>query len=130
MTITQIIYALETARRRNISKAADALFVSQSALSQQLQKLEKELGYALFERTAHGLQITAEGMQFCEEAQPLIEHWEQFQKVVHADSAIKKRQVAELKALVTDIDPSAFIILQESHQVLGEGFKRYNKNDL
>ena len=93
MTVTQIIYALETAQRRNISKAADALFVSQSALSQQLQKLEKELGYQLFERTAHGLQITAEGMLFCEEAQPLIEHWEQFQKSVHADSAVKKRQL-------------------------------------
>ena len=93
MTVAQIIYALETARRRNISKAADALFVSQSALSQQLQKLEKELGYQLFERTAHGLQITAEGMQFCDEAQPLIEHWEQFQKTVHADSAVKKRQL-------------------------------------
>lgn len=45
-------------------------------------------------------------------------------------SAIKKRQAAELKNLVMDIDPNAFIILQESHQVLGEGFKRYNKNDL
>lgn len=45
-------------------------------------------------------------------------------------SAIKKRQAAELKNLVTDIDPDAFIILQESHQVLGEGFKRYNKHDL
>ena len=45
-------------------------------------------------------------------------------------SAIKKRQAAELKQLVIDIDPNAFIILQESHQVLGEGFKRYNKNDL
>ena len=45
-------------------------------------------------------------------------------------SAIKKRQAAELKALVTDIDPNAFVILQESHQVLGEGFKRYSKNDL
>ena len=45
-------------------------------------------------------------------------------------SAIKKRQAAELKNLVMDIDPDAFIILQESHQVLGEGFKRYNKNDL
>lgn len=45
-------------------------------------------------------------------------------------SAIKKRQAAELKNLVMDIDPTAFIILQESHQVLGEGFKRYNKNDL
>lgn len=45
-------------------------------------------------------------------------------------SAIKKRQAAELKNLVMEIDPNAFIILQESHQVLGEGFKRYNKNDL
>ena len=29
-----------------------------------------------------------------------------------------------------DIDPDAFIILQEAHQVLGDGFKRYSKNDL
>lgn len=93
MTITQIIYALETAQRKNISKAASALFVSQSALSQQLQKLERELGYQLFERTAHGLQMTAEGVLFCEEAQPLLEHWEQFQKTVRMDSAVKKRQL-------------------------------------
>ena len=45
-------------------------------------------------------------------------------------SAIKKRQAAELKQLVMDIDPDAFIILQEAHQVLGDGFKRYSKNDL
>jgi len=91
MTITQIIYALETARRKNISKAADELFVSQSALSQQLQKLEKELGYRLFERTVHGLQITEEGSAFCEEAEGLITHWEQFQKAVRQDAALKKR---------------------------------------
>ena len=45
-------------------------------------------------------------------------------------SAIKKRQAAELKQLVMDVDPNAFIILQEAHQVLGDGFKRYNKHDL
>lgn len=45
-------------------------------------------------------------------------------------SAIRKRQAAELKQLVMDLDPDAFIILQEAHQVLGEGFKRYNKNEL
>lgn len=45
-------------------------------------------------------------------------------------SAIKKRQAAELKELVTEVDPNAFIILQEAHQVLGDGFKRYSKNDL
>ena len=91
MTITQIVYALETARRKNISKAADALFVSQSALSQQLQKLEKELGYQLFERTVHGLEMTAEGVAFCDEAQPLFEHWERFQKAVRSDGIVKKR---------------------------------------
>lgn len=45
-------------------------------------------------------------------------------------SAIKKRQAAELKQLVTSVDPDAFIILEEAHQVLGDGFKRYSKNDL
>ena len=45
-------------------------------------------------------------------------------------TAIKKRQAAELKNLIAEIDPGAFIILQEAHQVLGEGFKRYSKNDL
>ncbi len=45
-------------------------------------------------------------------------------------SAIKKRQAAELKQLVMDVDPDAFIILQEAHQVLGDGFKRYSRNDL
>lgn len=44
--------------------------------------------------------------------------------------AIKRRQVAELKELVHEIDPNAFVILQDAHQVLGDGFKRYDKNDL
>lgn len=45
-------------------------------------------------------------------------------------SAIKKNQVSELKNLVIEQDPDAFIILQEAHQVLGDGFKRYDKNAL
>lgn len=49
-------------------------------------------------------------------------------KVVLA--AIKKQQLAELKELVTAIDPDAFIIVQEAHQVLGDGFSRYSKDSL
>lgn len=45
-------------------------------------------------------------------------------------TALRKRQTAELKAILADIDPGAFIILQEAHQVFGEGFRRYSKNDL
>ncbi|MDO5401680.1 MAG: YitT family protein [Eubacteriales bacterium] len=49
-------------------------------------------------------------------------------KVVLA--AVKKQQITELKELVMEIDPSAFVIVQEAHQVLGDGFSRYSKNAL
>ena len=45
-------------------------------------------------------------------------------------TAVKKQQVAELKELVMRIDPAAFIIVQEAHQVLGDGFSKYSKDDL
>ena len=49
-------------------------------------------------------------------------------KVVLA--AVKKQQLAELKELVMQIDPDAFVIVQEAHQVLGDGFSRYHKHSL
>ncbi len=49
-------------------------------------------------------------------------------KVVLA--AVKKQQITELKELVTQIDENAFIIVQEAHQVLGDGFGRYSKHSL
>ena len=45
-------------------------------------------------------------------------------------TAVKKQQLAELKELVIRIDPKAFIIVQEAHQVLGDGFSRYSKESL
>ena len=45
-------------------------------------------------------------------------------------TAVKRQQIAELKALVVEIDPNAFIIVQEAHQVLGDGFARYSKDSL
>lgn len=45
-------------------------------------------------------------------------------------TAVKKQQVAELKELVMDIDPNAFVIVQEAHQVLGDGFIQYSRHSL
>lgn len=45
-------------------------------------------------------------------------------------SAVKRKQLAQLKELVMTIDPNAFLILQDAHQVLGDGFKRYDRNEL
>ena len=45
-------------------------------------------------------------------------------------TAVKKQELADLKKVIITVDPDAFIILQESHQVLGEGFVRYSDNSL
>ena len=45
-------------------------------------------------------------------------------------TAVKRQQITELKELVMQIDPAAFVIVQEAHQVLGDGFSRYHRNAL
>ena len=44
--------------------------------------------------------------------------------------AVYPKQVAMLKDIVVSIDPYAFVILQEAHQVLGDGFLRHTKDSL
>ena len=44
--------------------------------------------------------------------------------------AFKQREIAAIKAAVKDIDPTAFVIVCNAHEVLGEGFRDYKKDDL
>lgn len=45
-------------------------------------------------------------------------------------TAVKKKQLAQLKELVMTVDPNAFLILQDAQQVLGDGFKTYDRYSL
>ena len=45
-------------------------------------------------------------------------------------TAVKKGQLAQLKEMVVSIDPGAFIIVQEAHQVLGDGFAKFTHDSL
>lgn len=51
----------ETARHKSFSKAAKDLYISQSAISQCIHQLEKDLGAILFVRSRHGVTLTKEG---------------------------------------------------------------------
>ena len=44
--------------------------------------------------------------------------------------AFKQRQIVALKRTVKEIDPAAFLIVCEAHEVLGDGFREYKQNDL
>ena len=63
----------QTVRLGSVSRAAEALYVSQPAITLQLQALERELGVALFERSGRRLAPTREGQLLYEMAQPLVE---------------------------------------------------------
>ncbi len=63
----------QTVRLGSVSRASEALFVSQPAVTQQLQALERELGVVLFERSGRRLVPSREGQLLYEMAQPLVE---------------------------------------------------------
>ena len=62
----------QTVRLGSVSRAAEALFVSQPAITLQLQALERELGVSLFERSGRRLAPSREGEVLYELAQPLV----------------------------------------------------------
>ncbi len=68
--LPQIEAFLEVARRQNLSRAAEALFVSQPTLTARLQSLESSLGEQLFVRTRRGMRLTEAGETFL----PFAEH--------------------------------------------------------
>lgn len=72
MELTQLKYFQETADHDTFSKAAQALHITQPALSKSIAKLERELGCHLFERGPGPLTLTAQGRTFlywCRQAQ-------------------------------------------------------------
>lgn len=73
MDTKQIEYILKIAEENNITKAAEKLFITQSALNQQLLKLEKELGTPLFHRSRANWGLTEAGRIYVEGAKAALQ---------------------------------------------------------
>jgi DNA-binding transcriptional LysR family regulator len=73
MEIRVLRYFLEIARAGNMSRAAEALHVSQPTLSKQMKNLEQELGKKLFSRGSTGLSLTDEGMLLRKRAEDILD---------------------------------------------------------
>lgn len=72
MDIYQMKYVLALAKHHNFTQAAESCYISQSSLSQQISKLEKELGVKLFDRTTRTIRITEAGQTFVEMAENIL----------------------------------------------------------
>lgn len=73
MTLQQLEYMVALSRLRHFGRAAEACGVTQSTLSSMVQKLEKELGLALFTRSAHGVSPTPSGEKLIAQARHILD---------------------------------------------------------
>jgi DNA-binding transcriptional LysR family regulator len=74
MEFRQLRYFVTLTEELNFGRAAAREHIVQSALSQQLQRLERELGVRLLERTTHHVRLTPAGTAFLREARQIIAH--------------------------------------------------------
>lgn len=73
MELRVLRYFLMVAREENITKAAQALHVTQPTLSRQMAQLEEELGVKLFNRKSHNIELTEEGVLLRRRAQEMMQ---------------------------------------------------------
>ena len=102
----------QVARLGSVSRAAEALYVSQPAVSQQLQALERELGARLFERSGRRLLPTREGEALYALARPLVEG-------IDALPAAFRRQLAGMDAGELEIAANSSTILYLLPRIVG-----------
>ena len=66
---------LELNRTRHFGRAAEALFVTQAAVSSRLKSLERQLGVMLFERSRRDMRLTPEGSRLIRHSERMIASW-------------------------------------------------------
>jgi LysR family transcriptional regulator, transcriptional activator of the cysJI operon len=94
MNITYLISFIETVRQDSISKAAKNLHMTQSALSQQLQTLEKSLNANLLIRSNKGISLTDEGEIVLSYAEAMVNLYDNMTKEI---DQCKKSELEEIR---------------------------------
>lgn len=150
MNLLHMKYAVEIAETNSINKAADKLYVGQSALSRAIKELEASLGVTLFERSAKGMFLTADGEIFIRHAKNVLAQIDEIENMFSGGTISKKHfsvsvprasYIAEAFAefsKVIDKDTQAEILYKETNSmravknILQEDYKlgiiRYAEN--
>ncbi len=70
----QLYVFIQVADKGSFSKAAEALFLSTTAIMNQMNQLEKQIGLKLFDRTPRGVQLTKAGKSLYKDAMFMIQY--------------------------------------------------------
>ena len=111
MELRQLRYFVTLAEELHFGRAADREHIVQSALSQQVQRLERELGVRLLERSTHHVGLTAAGVVFLAEARQILA------QVDRAAAVVRSAAGAAAALRVGIIDSSYDSMPQILHEV-------------
>src|SRR5260370_15569756 len=84
MTLTQIRYFIAAAEAESVSRAAQEMRISQSAITAAIQALEHDTRASLFQRHAKGMRLTHEGHQMLRHARRILAAVADARRAVHA----------------------------------------------
>ena len=84
---------LEVSRTRHFGQAAEAMFLTQAAVSSRIKTLEKMLGVQLFDRVKRDIQLTPEGHRLVTRADFLISEWRKIRQETSAGGAKQQLSV-------------------------------------
>ena len=93
MELRQLLYTLQIAEEKNFSRAADKLHIAQPSLSQQLAKLETELGVRLFQRNTSSVELTHAGESFVTHARRILNAVEELKQEMDDISQLQAGKV-------------------------------------
>ncbi len=85
MNIDHLKYAVEIAKTKSISKAAENLYMGQPNLSRAVKELEDSLGIVIFNRTPKGISTTPEGEEFLHNARRIIKQVDKMEEFYHTN---------------------------------------------
>ena len=85
MDTTLLKTFLEVAKTRHFGRSADALFITQSAVSARIKLLEETLGVELFIRKRNDIQLTPAGQRLHQHAENLVRGWERARQDIALD---------------------------------------------
>jgi LysR family transcriptional regulator, cyn operon transcriptional activator len=93
MEIRQLRYLVAIAQEANFTRASEKVFVSQSALSQQIQALEQDVGTVLLDRSKRGVRLTAAGEILYHHAQRIFLELEQAETAIQELEGLQRGEL-------------------------------------
>ena len=113
---TVVKYAYEVYKKESFTKAAQALYISQPSLSAAISRLEKELGFYIFDRSSIPFSLTAEGRIYIESIEEMIEIENNMRKRIRGLSDIDHGPI-----IIGGSSYASYLIMSE---ICGEFYKK------